>query len=78
MTPNVNLLIELVGVFTTILAVIGVILNNRKMVACFYLWLASNGLTLLIHLEAGIISLVVRDAIFFFLAIEGIYRWKRR
>lgn len=70
--------IELVGILSTAIAIVGVVLNNRRLRACFVLWLASNAMTLGIHVSAGIWSLAVRDAIFFALAIEGMYRWKRR
>lgn len=70
-------MIETFGVIATILAVMGVVLNNRKLIACFYLWLISNGITAGIHLHAGIWSLFIRDIIFFLLAVEGLVKWKR-
>jgi nicotinamide riboside transporter PnuC len=71
-------MIETLGIISTTLAITGVILNNRKMIACFYVWLLSNAITAGIHLNAGIWSLAVRDLIFFLLAIEGIYRWSKK
>jgi len=68
---------ETIGIICTILAVAGVVLNNRKMRPCFIMWLFSNGISLWIHLQAGIWSLAFRDLIFFILAIEGWYRWKK-
>jgi len=69
-------MIEIFGIFATMLAVLGVIFNNRKMIFCFYLWIVSNAITAAIHYDAGIYSLLVRDMIFFGLAIEGLLRWK--
>jgi len=69
--------IETVGTISTILAVIGVIANNRRLRVCFLLWMVSNVLTAGIHAQAAIWSLLVRDAIFFVLAIEGWYKWGR-
>lgn len=69
--------IEIVGVFSTVFAVVGVITNNRRLRVCFLLWLISNGLTGGIHVHAGIWSLVARDAIFFVLAIVGWFKWSR-
>ena len=68
-------MIETIGTITTIFAVAGVILNNRRIRWCFILWLVSNGLSLLIHVQAGIWSLVVRDGIFLILAVEGWIKW---
>lgn len=68
-------MVEFLGTISTVLAIAGVILNNRKMIGCFYIWLLSNAITAGIHLSAGIWSLAARDLIFFLLAIEGIYRW---
>mgnify|MGYP001581333398 FL=1 len=70
-------MIELLGAVATVLAIVGVILNNRKMTVCFYLWIVSNLLSALIHYDAKVWSLCVRDAIFIFLAIEGIWKWRR-
>lgn len=68
-------MIETFGIISTILAVSGVILNNRKLIGCFYLWIVSNLITLIIHADAGIWSLAIRDLIFLGLAFEGLYKW---
>ncbi len=68
---------EVLGALATCLAVFGVLLNNRKMIGCFYVWLGSNSLTAVIHFNAGMIALGSRDLIFIILAIEGIWRWKK-
>lgn len=69
---------EIIGIITTILAVIGVVVNNRRLRVCFLFWLVSNALSGLIHAQASIWSLVARDAIFFVLAIDGWIRWGRK
>ena len=66
---------EIIGVASTLLAVTGVFLNNRKIRICFLVWMVSNGLSLLIHSRARIWSLTARDAIFLVLAVEG---WVRQ
>lgn len=78
MIPETNKIIEIVGAIATILAVTGVITNNRRIRACFLLWMVSNALTGAIHAQASIWSLVVRDVIFFILAIEGWFKWGRK
>ena len=71
-------MIEIFGIIATALAVIGVVFNNRKLIACFYLWFVSNAITAGIHLEAEIYSLLIKDLIFFVLAIEGLFRWRKK
>ena len=68
-------MIEFMGAVATVMAVAGVILNNRKRIACFYFWIVSNSLCMLIHWQTGLISLTVRDGIFVLLALEGIWQW---
>lgn len=70
-------MLEIIGTIATVLAVTGVILNNRRLRFCFVLWVISNSLSLLLHLDAALWSLVVRDAIFTVLSIEGWIKWGR-
>ncbi len=69
---------EVLGIISTSLAILGVVFNNRKLIVCFYLWLVSNAITAVIHFDAGIYSLLIRDLIFFFLAIEGLWKWRQK
>jgi nicotinamide riboside transporter PnuC len=71
-------MIELVGLIATVLAVTGVVLNNRRRRSCFLLWLLSNTLTAAIHAHAGIWSLCARDVIFVALAVEGLWLWRKQ
>ena len=66
---------ELIGIVATILAIAGVLTNNRRLRVCFLIWIVSNALTAGIHAHAGIWSLCARDVIFFVLAIEGWVKW---
>lgn len=72
------MMLEIIGIFATFFAVIGVITNNRRLRVCFLLWLVSNALSGVMHIHAGIWSLFVRDAIFFILAIEGWFKWGKK
>jgi len=74
---QVNNIIQIIGMLATILAVVGVLTNNRRIRVCFLLWMVSNALTGAIHAYAGIWSLLIRDVIFFVLAIEGWFKWGR-
>jgi len=70
-------MIEIAGMISTMFAVAGVVLNNRRLRLCFALWLVSNAVSLWIHVDAGVWSLAVRDGIFLLLAVEGWFKWGR-
>lgn len=67
---------EVVGTIATVIAVFGVVLNNRRMRVCFLVWLVSNALSCAIHVSAALWALAIRDAIFLVLAVEGWLLWK--
>ena len=71
-------MIEYIGIISGILAIIGVLANNRRLRWCFIVWMVSNAMSLVIHFDAGIWSLVVRDAVFLILAVEGWFKWGRK
>jgi len=71
-------MIEFIGIISGILAIIGVLANNRRLRWCFIVWIVSNAMSLVIHFDAGIWSLVVRDAVFLILAVEGWFKWGRK
>jgi nicotinamide riboside transporter PnuC len=71
-------MIELLGVIAGVIAVGGVVLNNYKLIGCFYLWFISNTISAIIHLHAGIWSMAARDVVFIMLAIHGIIVWKSK
>ncbi len=71
-------LIDLVGWLATGVALAGVWMNNRRMRACFALWLVSNAITFGIHARMGLWSLAVRDGAFFVMAIHGWWLWGSR
>jgi nicotinamide riboside transporter PnuC len=71
-------MIELIGSIVTVIALAGAWLNNRHKISCFYLWIVSNLLSAGIHAWPGLWSLTVRDLAFLVLAIEGIWRWRKK
>jgi nicotinamide riboside transporter PnuC len=70
-------MIEIIGLVITVIAVAGVVLNNKRRIECFYLWLFTNAVSGGIHLYVGVYSLALRDLIFFALAFHGILCWRR-
>jgi nicotinamide riboside transporter PnuC len=73
---SLHSIIEIVSGAATIIAIAGVILNNRRRLECFYLWFVSNGLSLAVHACCGLWAMTARDAVFFILAVHGLYSWK--
>lgn len=71
-------MIEIFGAIAAVLAVAGVILNNRLMRSCFYPLMASSVICAVLHITVGLWSLAVRDAAFFVLAVEGLYKWRKK
>ena len=67
---------ETFGIIAAVLAVVGVVLNNHKLIACFYFWMVSNVIAAGIHYNTEIYSLLIRDIAFFYLAIEGLCQWR--
>lgn len=70
--------LEFLGVLCTVIAVLGVWFNNRKMDLCFYFWFISNTLSGVIHLESHLWAMLVRDIIFFALACHGLWSWRKK
>jgi len=68
---------ELLGGLATAIAVAGVLLNNARVIWCFPVWMASNGLTLVLHVRRRMWTLAARDAIFLGLAAAGWWMWTR-
>jgi nicotinamide riboside transporter PnuC len=69
---------ETIGWATTAIAVAGVLLNNRRMRACFCLWWISNAASMGLHLYAGLWALSARDLIFLVLAVTGYIAWGKK
>jgi len=67
--------LEVIGTAATVIAVLGVILNNSRLIWCFPLWIVSNSLTAWIHYRTQIWSLLLRDLIFLALAVWGWWLW---
>lgn len=61
----------------TLVALVGTVLNCKKIKACFYLWTATNIMWLAYDLYLGTVSRAVLDAVQLALAIYGIYEWTK-
>ena len=68
---------EILGGITTVMAVAGVMLNNKLNIGCFYLWIVSNSISAYLHCRVELWSLAARDIVFIFLALDGIRHWNK-
>ena len=70
-------MVEVIGTFAGVLAIVGVMLNNRRLIWCFPVWIVSNALCFGLHVHADLYPLAVRDAVFTVLSVDGWIRWRR-
>ncbi len=71
------MIVEVLGGVITIAAVAGAVLNNQRRRACFGVWFASNVLSGIVHVSAGLYALSARDAVFMALCVHGWVAWGR-
>lgn len=69
---------EILGLISLGFALIGSILNNRKMILCFPIWIVSNIIYFAMHFQIGVWSLALKDFVFFCICIEGYFRWRKK
>jgi len=78
MAGNAMEWMEPISWIATLVALVGVHLNNRRRRACFVFWWGSNSATLAVHIAAGLYGLAVRDAIFLCMAVAGFIAWGKK
>lgn len=61
----------------TLLALIGVVLNIKKKVLCFYIWLFTNASWAVVDFYKGIPMQGLLFTVYTFLAVYGIYEWRK-
>lgn len=69
---------EILGLISLCFALAGSILNNRKMIICFPIWIISNIIYFGMHLQIGSWSLALKDVVFFGICVEGYFRWRKK
>ena len=63
---------------TSVAALLGVWLNIRKHVGCFYLWAFSNAVWVYADLTHGIYPQAALQAVYLALSFVGIWKWSDR
>lgn len=61
----------------TIAALTGVVLNIKKKISCFYVWLVTNVCWAVIDFYKGIPAQGVLFTVYAGLAVYGIYEWRK-
>jgi nicotinamide mononucleotide transporter len=62
----------------TILAIVGVVLNIKKRVEGFYLWVGSNLAWVVIDYNAGLYAQAVLFMVYTGLSVWGIIEWRKK
>lgn len=62
---------------TALASLVGVWLNIRKHVACFYIWAATNAVWTVADWQHGLPQQAMLQGVYFGLSIHGIVRWSR-
>ena len=60
---------------TSAAALVGVLLNIRKHVACFWIWAATNAIWTYADLTHDLLPQATLQAVYFGLSIYGIVKW---
>jgi nicotinamide riboside transporter PnuC len=61
----------------TIMSLVGVVMNIKKMRACFYLWSVTNLCWSVYDFSIGAYAQSALFAVYFLLAVWGIFEWKK-
>ncbi len=64
--------------FLTALALLGVVLNIKKNIACFYIWLFTNASWAVVDFYKGIPAQGALFSVYTLLAVYGIYEWRMK
>jgi nicotinamide riboside transporter PnuC len=59
-------------------ALVGVVLNIRKHVGCFWIWSFTNLVWACVDWSRGLYAQAVLMVVYFLLAVWGIWRWSQR
>ena len=69
---------EMIGWIATLIAMVGVVLNARGSIVCFYVWLLSNGYYTVVNVLSGSYSQAALFAFQLVMAIYGLYYWNKK
>lgn len=61
----------------TAMSLVGVWLNIKKNVVCFYIWIVANVGWIYVDIKAGLMGQAVLFLIYSVLSVYGIYEWSK-
>jgi len=61
----------------TIASIIGTVANIYKKQWCFWIWLFTNGLWMIVDLKAGLYAQAFLFGVYLLLAVWGLYQWSK-
>ena len=61
---------------TALAALVGVLLNIRKHVSCFFIWSATNATWTVVDYLHGIHAQAALQFVYLLLSVYGIYKWR--
>ncbi len=62
----------------TVASIVGVVMNTRLDRRCFYVWTITNACWAIIDWQKGLYAQAALFAVYFCLAVYGVYEWRRR
>ncbi len=60
----------------TILAIIGTIANIKRKAWCFWIWLVTNSIWIIVDYRAGLYAQAFLFCVYFSLSIWGLWEWQ--
>ena len=72
-----NNFMELLGWIATILSITGIVLNAKKIIYCWPIWLVSNILWIIYNIQLKELSPIVLWVVFFMFNIYGWIEWNK-
>ena len=75
---NPNIIIEGFGVIALLLSLIGAVLNVKKNIFCFHIWILSNVFLITINVIQHSYSEITLWVIYTIINIYGIFEWRKK
>jgi nicotinamide mononucleotide transporter len=68
----------MIGWILTTFSLIGTVLNVKKHISCFYIWVIANIAWMIFDIMTGLYSRALLDLVQLFFAIWGIIEWRKK
>lgn len=68
----------MIGWIITILCLVGTVLNVKKIIYCFHIWIVANIAWLIFDISTGLYSRALLDFVQLIFAVWGIIEWRKK